>query len=91
MPTFHFVTKSAKAGVPVISPPCATIDEALRGAKFMLGNGATSVWIADSDGKLVLPADQVRLRSDALDLHALGAAHPETLSPAELRADGPMT
>jgi hypothetical protein len=67
MPTFHFVTQSANAGVPVSSPPCATIDEALRGAKLMLGNGAVSVWIADSDGKLVLPADQVRLRLDSRD------------------------
>jgi hypothetical protein len=31
MPTFHFVTESAIAGVPVSSPPCATIEGALRG------------------------------------------------------------
>jgi hypothetical protein len=72
MPTFHFVTGSANAGVPVSSPPCATIEEALRGAKLMLGNGAVSVWIADSDGKLVLPADQVRLRLDSLGSAAVG-------------------
>ncbi len=32
----------------------------------MLGNGAASVWIVDGDGKLVLPADQVRLRLNPL-------------------------
>ena len=82
MPTFHFVTGSANAGVPVSSPPCATIEETLRGAKIMLGNEAASVWIADSDGKLVLPADQVRLRLDSLDLAALG--EPRTTPPPPL-------
>ena len=81
MLTFHFVIGSANAGVPVSSPPCATIEEALRGAKLMLGNGAASVWIADSDGKLVLPADQVRLRLDPLDLAALGEPRMTPLPP----------
>jgi hypothetical protein len=48
----------------------------------MLGNEAASVWIADSDGKLVLPADQVRLRLDSLDLAALG--DPRTTPPPPL-------
>jgi hypothetical protein len=42
--------------------PFATLEDALRGARFMLGNGAPSAWIADGAGNLVLPADQVRLR-----------------------------
>jgi hypothetical protein len=62
MTTYSLVTAAAVPGVAASSPPRATIDEALRGAKFMLGNGAASVWIVDSDGNLVLPADQVRLR-----------------------------
>jgi hypothetical protein len=83
MPTFHFVTKSPNAGAPASSPPCVTIDEALRGAKFMLGNGADSVWIVDGDGKLILPADQVKLRLESLDA-PLG--EPISTPPSPLRS-----
>jgi hypothetical protein len=41
-----------------------------------------SVWIADSDGKLVLPADQVRIRLDSHDLAAL--SDPRTTPPPPL-------
>jgi hypothetical protein len=81
MSTFHFVTESGDED-PASSPPCATIEEALRGAKLMLGDGVGSVWIADSDGKLVLPADQVRLRLDSPDLAPLG--EPRTTPPPPL-------
>jgi len=62
MPTYFFMIPSATPGVSASSPPCATIEDALRGAKFMLGNGAASAWIVDGEGNLVLPADQVKLR-----------------------------
>jgi hypothetical protein len=64
MPRYFYKTAEAFPGFPASSPPCATIDDALRGAKFMLGNGADSVWIIDEENNLVLPADQVRLRLD---------------------------
>jgi hypothetical protein len=44
----------------------------------MLGNGAPSAWIADSDGNLVLPADQVRLR---LDLPSLAPSNDPGVAP----------
>ena len=62
MSTYLVVTPAATPGVTVSSPPCGTIDEALSGADFLLGNGAASVWIVDGEGNLILPADQVRLR-----------------------------
>ena len=39
-----------------------TIEDALRSANDILGKGADSVWIVDSEGNLMLPEDQVRLR-----------------------------
>jgi hypothetical protein len=62
MPNYFFVTAAATPGRTTSSPPCSTIDEALRGANFMLGNGADSVWIVDGEGNLVLPPEQVRTR-----------------------------
>ena len=46
----------------------STFDEALRGARFRLGNGAVLAWVIDRDGNLVLTADQVaeRLKSEEL-------------------------
>jgi hypothetical protein len=67
MSTYLVVTPAAAPGVTARSPPCGTIDEALRDADFVLGNGAASVWIVDGDGNLILPADQVRLRLNPLD------------------------
>jgi len=40
----------------------ATVSQALRSASELLAEGAPSVWIVDSAGNLILPADQVRLR-----------------------------
>ncbi len=62
MPEYFFVTAMAAPIGTARSRPCATIDNALRGANFLLGNGAVSVWIVDSDDNLVLTAEQVRLR-----------------------------
>jgi hypothetical protein len=62
MPEYFFVTAMTAPSGAVRSRPCATLDNALRGANFMLGNGAASVWIVDSDDNLVLTAEQVRLR-----------------------------
>jgi len=52
----------------VNSRPCATLDDALRGARFMLGNGAAEVSIVDSNGSVVLPGDEVRMYSDVATL-----------------------
>lgn len=39
-----------------------TIDDAMREAEFLLGSGASSVWIDDRDGNPILPADKVKAR-----------------------------
>jgi hypothetical protein len=73
MPEYFFVTPMTAPVGTVRSRPCATLDSALRGANFLLGNGAASVWIVDSDDNLVLTAEQVRLR---LDQPMLSRARP---------------
>jgi hypothetical protein len=40
-----------------------TIDDALREAKFLLGAGASLVWIDDREGNPILPAEQIRARA----------------------------
>jgi insertion element IS1 protein InsB len=65
----HFTLSPDPRGVPVSSPPCATIVEALRGAKLMLGNGAVSVWIADATANWLCPP---RLRLDSFQLATVG-------------------
>jgi len=62
MPEYFFVTAMTAPSGAARSRPCATLGNALRGANFMLGNGAASVWIVDGDDNLVLTAEQVRLR-----------------------------
>jgi hypothetical protein len=62
MPEYFFVTPMTAPVGTVRSRPCATLDSALRGANFLLGNGAASVWIVDNDDNLVLTTEQVRLR-----------------------------
>ena len=67
MSNYTVMIPSATPGVAVSSPPYATIEDALRGAKFMFANGAASAWIVDGRGSLFLPAEQVRLRLDSLE------------------------
>jgi hypothetical protein len=62
MPEYFFVTATTTPIGTARSRPCATLDNALRGANFLLGNGAASVWIVDSDDNVLLTAKQVRLR-----------------------------
>ena len=62
MTEYFFVTAVTTPIGIARSRPCATLDNALRGANFLLGNGAASVWIVDSDDNLVLTAEQVKLR-----------------------------
>ena len=62
MITYFVVTAAITPGVPVIGPPCPSIEKALCGAKTLLGDGAVTAYIVDSDGNLVMPADQVRIR-----------------------------
>jgi hypothetical protein len=83
MTAYFFVVPDRTPGVAKRSPPCTTLEDALRGALFMLGNGAPSAWIADGAGNMVLPADQVRLR---LDLPSLAPSNdpgpaPQTALP----------
>jgi hypothetical protein len=75
MPEYFFVTAMTAPIGTARSRPCATLDNALRGAKFLLGNGAVSVWIVDSDDNLVLTTEQVRLQ---LKQPRLSQARPTT-------------
>jgi hypothetical protein len=62
MAEYFFVAPMTTPVGTLRSRPCATLDSALRGANFLLGNGAASVWIVDSDDNMVLTAEQVRFR-----------------------------
>ena len=68
MPVNFILNAVAAPGVAAGKAFYATVDEALRGARFRLGNGAVLVWIVDRDGNLVLPADQVALRLESQDI-----------------------
>jgi hypothetical protein len=62
MAKIHFVHAATDVGVPVVKASRATIDEALREAEFELSGAAAFVWIVDGDGRLILPADQIKSR-----------------------------
>jgi hypothetical protein len=69
MSNYIVMIPSDTAGASLSSPAYTTIDDALQGAKFLLGNGAVSAWIVDSHGGILLPAEQV--------LSRLGAANEQ--------------
>ena len=58
----YFVHAATDAGVPMVRASRATIDEALRQAESELSGGAAFVWIVDGDGRLILPADEIKAR-----------------------------
>jgi hypothetical protein len=62
MSKIYFVHAATGGGVPVVKASRATIDDALREAEFELSGGAAFVWIVDGEGRLILPADQVKAR-----------------------------
>ena len=62
MPTSYLVTTKSEHAAKVSKARYATVDDALRCAKVLLEDGAPSVWIISSQGDLILPADQVRIR-----------------------------
>jgi hypothetical protein len=63
MPTQYLVTTMSAHGAKASNARYATVSDALQSAKDLLKDGAPSVWIINSSGDLILPADQVRLRS----------------------------
>jgi hypothetical protein len=67
MSNYTIMIPSATPGAALSSPPYATLEDALGGAKFMLANGAASAWIVDERAHLVLPAEQVRSRLNSVD------------------------
>ncbi len=77
MTTYYFVTATRTPGVTTSSPPYDQFDDALRGAAFMLGNGASEAWIVDREGNLVLPAEQVKLRLKSEVLRPSGPRQSE--------------
>ena len=67
MSNYIVMIPSETAGASLSSPPYATVEDALQGAKYLLGNGAASAWIVDSDGVILLPAEQVLSRLGAIN------------------------
>jgi len=67
MSNYTVMIPSATPGSALSSPPYGTLEDALRGAKFMLANGAASAWIVDGRGSLILPGEQVRSRLDSVE------------------------
>ena len=65
MSNYIVMIPSETAGASLSSPAYATVEDALQGAKFLLGNGAASAWIVDADGGILLPAEQVLSRLGA--------------------------
>jgi hypothetical protein len=63
MPTTYFLTSTTRWKASASEFGYPTVEAALGAADVILGNGADSVWILDHEGKLILPADQVRLRA----------------------------
>ena len=58
----YCVHAANSTAAPAMKASRTTISDALREAKLLLNGGAAFVWIADGDGRLILPADQVRAR-----------------------------
>ena len=65
MSTSYLVTTKSAHGAKTSNTRYATVDDALRSAGDLLESGAPSVWIINSSGDLILPADQVRLRASS--------------------------
>ena len=62
MSKIYCVHAATDGGVPLVKASRATIGEALREAEFELSGGAALAWIVDDEGRLILPADQVKAR-----------------------------
>ena len=58
----YLVASKSAQGVSTTDARYATVADALRSVSELLGNDAPAVFIIDSEGNLILPADQVRLR-----------------------------
>jgi len=66
MTSNFLVTIKSARGAKTGGVTYATVAQALLSAKALLSEGAPSVWIVDSQGNLILPDDQIRLRLSAL-------------------------
>ncbi len=64
MSTVYVVHVATTAGIPAVKASRATMNEVLREAEFELSGGAAFAWIVDGEGRLILPADQVKARLD---------------------------
>jgi hypothetical protein len=64
MPTIYCVHAAEREGQSSLKASRITMAEALKEAKLLLMAGASHVWIADKDGKLILPDDQLKARLD---------------------------
>ena len=58
----YLVALKFAQGVRTTNARYATVEDALLCAKQLLCDGAPAACIIDSEGNLILPADQVRLR-----------------------------
>jgi len=64
MSTIYCVHAAKSVGEAAMKASRATMDEALREAKFLVSSGHAYVWIEDERGNLTLPPAQVRARLD---------------------------
>ena len=64
MSKLYFVHAATGVGVPLVKATRTTVDAALRDAEFELSAGAAFVWIVDGEGRLILPADQTKVRRE---------------------------
>jgi hypothetical protein len=62
MPRKFILNASSVLGAAAGKSFYATLDEAMRSARFKICSGAHLVWIVDFDGNLVLSADQLVAR-----------------------------
>ena len=58
----YLVASKFAQGVRTTNARYATVAEALSSVNELFDNGVSAVFIIDSEGNLILPADQVRLR-----------------------------
>jgi len=74
MSTSYLVTTKSAHGAKTSNTRYATVDDALRSAGDLLESGAPSVWIINSSGDLILPADQVRVRLHEINIEPRASA-----------------
>lgn len=74
--------QSLSDGVCALKASRTSLEDALREARFLLGSGASMVWIEDRDGATILAADEVRARVARLDAASRGEGSRTATTPS---------